>query len=246
MISVENNRAEFIQKLEEGIEDLGISYSSEQLEQLWEYYRFFIKENKKYNLSTITEPEEVIKKHFLDSLVILKQLNFDSKKRWLDIGTGAGFPGMVLKLFLPGDSFYLLDSSAKKVNFLNQLIYKLGLNGIDATHGRAEDLAQLGEWRGSFDYICSRAVASLNVLLEYAVPFLKIGGFAYLYKGPEYKEEIEKAAEALDVLGAEIKEAIELDVPGLEAERYLIVVEKTKATPKKYPRRAGIPKKRPL
>lgn len=243
---MEINKEIFIEQLEKGIKSLDISYSSEQLQQLWEYYLFFIEENKKYNLSTITEPEEVIKKHFLDSLVILNQLNFDQRKRWLDIGTGAGFPGMVLKLFLPGDSFYLLDSSSKKVNFLNQLIYKLGLSGIDATHGRAEDLAQIEEWRGSFDFVCSRAVASLNVLLEYAVPFLKIGGLAYLYKGPEYKEEIKEADNALDILGAKIKETIELDVPGLKAERYLIIVEKTNLTEEKYPRRAGIPKKRPL
>lgn len=243
---METNKKEFIKKLESGIRKLNISYSNEQLEQLWEYYLFFIQENKKYNLSTITEPDAVIKKHFLDSLVVLNQLNFEKRKRWLDIGTGAGFPGMVLKLFLPGDSFYLLDSSSKKVNFLNQLIYKLNLKGIDATHGRAEDLAQIEEWRGSFDYVCSRAVASLNVLLEYAVPFIKIGGSAYLYKGPEYKEEIKEAKNALDILGAEIKEAIELDVPGLEAERYLIVIEKTALTDDKYPRRAGIPKKRPL
>ncbi|TDP96005.1 16S rRNA (guanine527-N7)-methyltransferase [Halanaerobium saccharolyticum] len=243
---MEKNKKEFIKKLKDGIEELNISYSSEQLEQLWEYYRFFIEENKKYNLSTITEADAVIKKHFLDSLVILKQLNLEGRKRWLDIGSGAGFPGMVLKLFLPGDSFYLLDSSAKKVNFLNQLSYKLGLKGIDATHGRAEDLAQIGEWRSSFDYVCSRAVASLNILLEYAVPFLKIGGLAYLYKGPEYEEEIEAAQAALKTLGAEVEEIIELDVPGLEAERYLIVVKKTAKTPEKYPRRAGIPKKRPL
>ncbi|PXV64537.1 16S rRNA (guanine(527)-N(7))-methyltransferase RsmG [Halanaerobium congolense] len=240
------NKEKFISQLEKGIKDLDISYSNEQLQQLWEYYLFFIEENKKYNLSTITEPEEVIKKHFLDSLVILNQLNIDQRKRWLDIGTGAGFPGMVLKLFLPGDSFYLLDSSSKKVNFLNQLIYKLGLSGIDATHGRAEDLAKISEWRGSFDFVCSRAVASLNVLLEYAVPFLKIGGLAYLYKGPEYKTEIEEAKNALDILGAKIKKTIELDVPGLEAERYLIIVEKNNSTEEKYPRRAGIPKKRPL
>ena len=243
---MEINKKEFIVKLKEGIRALDISYSYEQLEQLWEYYLFFIEENKKYNLSSITEPEEVIKKHFLDSLVILNQMDFQIKKRWLDIGTGAGFPGLVLKLFLPGDSFYLIDSSAKKVNFLNQLIYKLGLKGIDATHGRAEDLAQLEDWRRSFDYVCSRAVASLNVLLEYAVPFLKIGELAYFYKGPEYEEEIKKAQTALDILGAEIKDKIKLEVPGLEAERYLIIVEKNFKTDRKYPRRAGIPKKRPL
>jgi 16S rRNA (guanine527-N7)-methyltransferase len=122
----------------------------------------------------------------------------------------------------------------------------LGLTGIDATHGRAEDLAQIEEWRSSFDYVTSRAVASLNILLEYAVPFLKIGGFAYLYKGPEYKEEIKEAENALKVLGAEIKEVKELDVPGLKAERYLIIVEKVSETEEKYPRRAGMPKKRPL
>ena len=243
---MEKTKNEFINKLKEGIDYLNIPYSREQLEQLWEYYLFFKDENKKYNLSTITEAEEVIKKHFLDSLVILSQLEMEGRRRWLDIGTGAGFPGLVLKLFLPGDSFYLLDSSAKKVNFLNQLIYKLNLKGIDATHGRAEDLAQIEDWRASFDYVTSRAVASLNVLLEYAVPFLKIGGLAYLYKGPEYKKEINEAQEALEILGAEIKDTIELDVPELKAERYLIVVEKIKKTDEKYPRRAGIPKKRPL
>lgn len=243
---MESNKKEFIKKLETGVKDLNISYSREQLQQLWEYYLFFIEENKKYNLSSITEPEEVIKKHFLDSLVILNHLDLEKRNRWLDIGTGAGFPGMVLKLFLPGDSFYLLDSSSKKVNFLNQLIYKLGLKGIDATHARAEDLAQIKEWRESFDHVCSRAVASLNILLEYTVPFLKIGSLAYLYKGPEYKEEIKEAATALDILGAQIKDTIKLNVPGLKAERYLIVVEKIENTAKKYPRRAGIPKKRPL
>ncbi|ADO78223.1 16S rRNA (guanine(527)-N(7))-methyltransferase RsmG [Halanaerobium praevalens] len=243
---MKTNKNEFIAKLKKGIEELDISYSQEQLEQLWEYYLFFISENKKYNLSTITEPEAVITKHFLDSLVILKELDFAQHKRWLDIGTGAGFPGMVLKLFLPGDSFYLLDSASKKVNFLNQLIYKLDLTGIEATHARAEDLAQLEDLRASFDYVCSRAVAALNVLLEYVVPFLKVGSLAYLYKGPEYKNEIEAAQTALATLGAEIKEIKELKVPGLEAERYLIIVEKKSQTDKKYPRRAGIPKKRPL
>lgn len=243
---MEISKNDFIKNLRAGIESLNISYSSEQLDQLWEYYRFFIAENKKYNLSSITDPEAVIKKHFLDSLVILNQLEFKSRKRWLDIGTGAGFPGLVLKLFLPGDSFYLLDSSSKKVNFLNQLIYKLNLKGIDATHGRAEDLAKLKDWRSSFDYVCSRAVASLDVLLEYVVPFLKINGLAYLYKGPEYKKEINEAENALAILGAEIESVIELNVPGLEAERYLILVKKIAATDKKYPRRAGIPKKRPL
>lgn len=243
---MEKNKNDFFASLKEGFEHLNISYSSEHLEQLWEYYLFFREENKKYNLSTITEADEVIKKHFLDSLVILSQLDIEPRKRWLDIGTGAGFPGLVLKLFLPGDSFYLLDSSAKKINFLNQLIYKLGLKGIDATHGRAEDLAQIEEWRASFDYVTSRAVASLNILLEYAVPFLKRGGFTYLYKGPEYKEEIKEAENALKVLGAEIKGVKELDVPGLKAERYLIIVEKVSETGEKYPRRAGMPKKRPL
>lgn len=243
---MKTNKNEFIASLKKGIEELNISYSYEQLEQLWEYYCFFISENKKYNLSTITEPEEVIKKHFLDSLVILKELDLGHHKRWLDIGTGAGFPGLVLKLFLPGDSFYLLDSSAKKVNFLNQLIYKLDLTGIEATHARAEDLAQLEELRGSFDYVCSRAVASLNILLEYVLPFLKVGSSAYLYKGPEYENEIEEAQTALASLGAEIEEVRELQVPGLKAERYLIVVKKKQKTDQKYPRRAGIPKKRPL
>ena len=240
------NKDDFINKLEAGLKQLAINYSQQQLYQLWQYYCFFKKENQKYNLSSITEPEQVIKKHFLDSLVILKHLDLKEKKRWLDIGTGAGFPGLILKLFLPGDSFYLLDSSAKKINFLNQLSYKLDIQGVRATHGRAEDLARVESWRSSFDHVTSRAVASLNILLEYAVPFLKVGGTAFLYKGPEYKNEIEAAENALEVLGAKIKETIELDVPGLEAARYLLVIEKLQKTAQKYPRRAGIPNKRPL
>ena len=243
---MEISKEKFISKLEKSIDDLNIPYSREQLDLLWEYYLFFKEENKKYNLSTITEPEEVIKKHFLDSLVVLKDLNLKQKKRWLDIGSGAGFPGLVLKIFLPGHSFYLLDSSAKKVTFLNQLIYKLNLKGVDATHGRAEDLARLEDWRSSFDYVTSRAVASLNVLLEYSIPFLKKGAYAFLYKGPEYQKEIKEAENALDILDSEITEKSSLDVPGLKAERYLITVKKTKNTNNKYPRRAGIPKKRPL
>lgn len=243
---MEINKKAFKAKLETGLNYLNIPYSKEQLAQLWEYYLFFKEENKKYNLSSITEAEEVIKKHFLDSLVILANLEVENHQRWLDIGTGAGFPGLVLKLFLPGDSFYLLDSSSKKVNFLNQLIYQLDLKGVDASHGRAEDFAKLKEWRASFDYVTSRAVASLNILLEYALPFLKIDGHAYFYKGPEYEKEIKEAKKALEILGGKIISIKELDVPDLDAERYLIVVKKTAKTNKKYPRRAGIPKKRPL
>ncbi|ADQ15789.1 16S rRNA (guanine(527)-N(7))-methyltransferase RsmG [Halanaerobium hydrogeniformans] len=243
---MKKNKVDFVDKLETGLNQLDIYYSQQQLEQLWEYYCFFETENKKYNLSSITKAEEVIKKHFLDSLVILNHLDLTGKKSWLDIGTGAGFPGLVLKLFLPGDSFYLLDSSAKKINFLKQLSYKLDLQGIRATHGRAEDLAKADGWRASFDHVTSRAVASLNILLEYTVPFLKLGGTAFLYKGPEYKKEIEDAENALDILGSQIKDTIKLDVPGLEAERYLLVIEKMQKTAPKYPRRAGIPNKRPL
>jgi 16S rRNA (guanine527-N7)-methyltransferase len=246
MIMMNLNKDEFIIELQSGLNQLNISYSSEQIEQLWEYYVFFITENKKYNLSAITEMKEVITKHFLDSAVILSQIELKSVKRWLDIGTGAGFPGLVLKLFLPGHSFYLVDSSSKKVNFLNQLIYKLNLSGVNAVHGRAEDLAKELDWRASFDFVTSRAVASLNVLAEYTVPFLRKGGSAFLYKGPEYQEEIDEAKNALKTLGAEVKETIELDVPGLNAERYLIILEKIEKTPSKFPRRPGIPNKRPL
>lgn len=244
MMNLDKNK--FLVKLKSGLNQLNISYSTEQIEQLWEYYVFFITENKKYNLSAITEMEEVITKHFLDSAVILTQIELKDVKRWLDIGTGAGFPGLVLKLFLPGHSFYLLDSSSKKINFLNQLIYKLGLSGVNAVPGRVEDLAKELEWRASFDFVTSRAVASTNILVEYTIPFLRKGGSAFLYKGPEYKKELDEAENALKILGTEIKKIVELDVPGLDAERYLIILEKTEKTPKKYPRRAGIPNKRPL
>jgi 16S rRNA (guanine527-N7)-methyltransferase len=237
---------QFKAELSSYLKQLQLKVDSCKLEQLWEYYIFFKEENQKYNLSSITEADQVIKKHFLDSLVILNYLVVDSGQKWLDIGTGAGFPGLVLKLFLPESQFVLLDSVAKKINFLNKLIYKLKLQDVKAIHARAEDLAKKEEWRAQFDHITSRAVASLNVLSEYAVPFLKIGGTAYFYKGPEYETELEEAKSALKTLGAVFKNAKKLAVPGLEAERYLITVEKVKLTPAKYPRRAGMPKKRPL
>jgi len=241
-----DNKQAFYKQLQEGLEKLNIAYSAEQLEQLWKYYKFFSSENKKYNLSSLTELQEVVKKHFLDSLAVLPYVKSGSRKRWIDIGTGAGFPGLVLKIFLPGDSFYLVDSSAKKVNFLNQLIYKLELDGIQALHARAEDLAQDQSWRESFDFTVSRAVASLNILAEYTLPFLKIGGKAYLYKGPDYKNELKEADKAVKTLGADCRDVKELDIPGLDAERYILILEKSEKTPKKYPRRPGIPKKRPL
>lgn len=240
------SKEKFNEKMIEGLDNLKLFYSSEQLEQLWIYFNFLKSENKKYNLTSITKADEVIKKHFLDSLALLPYINNKEKHRWLDIGTGAGFPGLVLKLFLPGDGFYLLDSSSKKVNFLNQLIYRLGVHGVEATHGRAEDLADIEGWRESFDFVTSRAVASMNVLLEYVLPFARVGGYCYLYKGPDYKNELYEAQNALDILGGELKKAKEINVPGLTAKRYILVIKKIKSTDKKYPRRAGIPKKRPL
>ncbi|MGM0602894.1 MAG: 16S rRNA (guanine(527)-N(7))-methyltransferase RsmG [Bacillota bacterium] len=240
------NKKEFKNKISSGLETLNIYYSTEQLEQLWVYYNFLKTENKKYNLTSIVEAEAVIKKHFLDSLALLPHINNEETHRWLDIGTGAGFPGLILKLFLPGDGFYLIDSSSKKINFLNQLIYKLKISGVEATHGRAEDLADIEGWRESFDFVTSRAVAPLNILLEYVLPFVRNAGFAYLYKGPDYKKEIDKADNALEVLGGRIEKTLKVDVPGLSAERYILMIRKTGYTDEKYPRRAGIPEKRPL
>lgn len=243
---MEVNKEKFTDRVRNGLETLNLYYSKEQLEQLWVYYNFLKTENRKYNLTSITDADAVIKKHFLDSLALLPYINNEEKHRWLDIGTGAGFPGLVLKLFLPGDGFYLIDSSSKKINFLNQLIYKLNISGVEATHGRAEDLADIEGWRESFDFVTSRAVAPLNILLEYVLPFVRKGGYGYLYKGPDYKKEINEADNALKTLGGKIEKILEVNVPGLSAERYIIVIKKIDITDKKYPRRAGIPGKRPL
>lgn len=239
-------RNEFKTRLARGLDKMEVGYNDNHLELLWIYKEFLLSENKKYNLTSITEPDEVITKHFLDSLAITMFQDFNPGKRMVDIGTGAGFPGLVLKIFFPDTQLILVDSLAKRIKFLNELVDKLGLQGINTIHERAEELGQNNKYREKFDSVISRAVASLNILSEYTLPLSRIGGSLFLYKGPDYINEIKEAENAISLLGGKISEIKNIEIPFLSEKRFIIKLTKKKKTPPKYPRRAGIPKKRPL
>jgi len=228
-----------------GFKGLNIDLSKEQLAQLNQYIEFLISENKKYNLTSITEPKEIVKLHFLDSAGIF--LKKDIKGKVLDIGTGAGFPGFIFKIINPELDLTLVESNLKKVNFLKLLQIELDLyKDIEVFHKRAEDLAHDDNYRYQYDYVTSRAVAPLNVLLEYTVPFCSEDGKILLFKGPSYQEELDNSQKAMDILNAKLINIYELDIPFLEVGRFVLEFKRTDITGQKYPRKAGIPKKRPL
>ncbi|MFW6022836.1 MAG: 16S rRNA (guanine(527)-N(7))-methyltransferase RsmG [Halanaerobiaceae bacterium] len=229
-----------------GIKKLGLEKKDKLFDDLWIYMNFLIEENNKYNLTAIDREEEIIGKHFLDSLVFFQKYNIKEHSRIIDIGTGAGFPGLVLKIYRPDLEILLLDSLKKRIGFLNELINKLSLNKIQAVHARAEELGNEKNYREKYDMSVSRAVASINILCEYTIPFVKIGGKAVYFKGPDYEKEIEEAEKAAKTLGGKITNTYQVNIPGIEGERYLVNIDKIKKTPSKYPRRPGMPKKRPL
>lgn len=204
------------------------------------YYVDLIEKNKVMNLTAITDKTDVYVKHFIDSVLPLKNIKNNSKI--LDVGTGAGFPGIPLKILNDTLNITLLDSLNKRINFLNEEIEKLGLSNIKAIHGRAEDYVNVS--RETFDYVVSRAVARLNTLLEYCLPYLKIGGYFIAYKSLDSEQEIVEAKNALKILGGEIEKNDKIDLEGNE--RTLIYIKKVKNTPKKYPRPQNKPKTQPL
>ncbi len=216
--------------------------SQEQFAQL---YQLLAEANKSLNLTRVTGQREVMVKHFLDSLEVLAwQPRLQGKI--LDVGSGAGFPGIPLKIARPELEIALIDSSQKKVNYLQKTIISLGLSGINAWQCRAEDLARQPQWRESFDIVTSRALAGLNILLELCLPLVKVGGSVIAYKGPAWQEELEKADAALLQLKATLVESWPYDLPFAMGERVLLIFSKTENTPRGFPRRAGIPRKRPL
>lgn len=222
---------------------LNIELSGDQIAKFSIYADRLVEWNEKVNLTSITEPEEIILKHFVDSLALLSLVQ---GKRLADIGTGAGFPGIPLKILLPEVEVYLVDSLAKRLDFLETVIKELKLTKVQTVHARAEDFARDPYYRETFDCVTSRAVARLPVLLEYAVPLLKKGGYFLAAKGSQAQEEVMESKKALTVLGAEVKD-IKLFNLGAEAEhRAIILVEKTSSTPPAYPRKAGTPGKKPL
>ena len=229
-----------------GVEQLGFSLEKRQLEQFYRYYEILIEKNKVMNLTAITEYEEVIQKHFLDSISIVLWSGFKKNASVIDVGTGAGFPGIPLKIAFPDLQVLLLDSLKKRVNFLNEVINELGLSQITAVHGRAEDFARKADYREKF-YLCtSRAVANLSTLSEYCIPFVKVGGYFVSYKSGKVEEELLQAKKAISVLNGRVEDTVSFLLPGTDIERALIVVRKEKEVSVKYPRKAGMPSKEPL
>ena len=234
------------QILNEGCRQMGISLTEEQTEQFMLYYEKLIEVNRVMNLTAITEFEDVMRKHFLDSLTLVKAADIKNVKRVLDLGTGAGFPGIPLKIAFPDTEFVLLDSLNKRVKFLHNIIELCRLKKIQAVHGRAEELAGKKEYRESFDLCVSRAVANLSSLSEYCLPYVEKGGLFVSYKSGNIQEELEAAGYAIQILGGRIKDTVKFKLPGSDMDRSLVVIEKIRETPARYPRRAGIPSKEPL
>lgn len=218
-----------------------------QIEQFQQYYDLLVEWNQKINLTAITEYDEVIKKHFLDSCLLLCKYSYEqfNGKRVIDVGTGAGFPGIPLALLLPKTQFTLVDSLNKRVEFLSLVIQTLQVENVEVFHGRAEDLGRDEHFREQYDYCVSRAVAELPLLLEYCSPFIKVNGRLLLYKSKKMHEEIEKSNNALQTLNCQVKD-YKLLTSDKEFERYMLEIEKIESTPEKYPRKAGKPKKKPL
>ena len=235
---------EFSNLMKEYGKEIQIKFTEEQLQKFYKYMNMLIEWNKKINLTAIIEPKEIILKHFMDSLTILKYVNDNEKM--LDVGTGAGFPGIPIKIMNENIEITLLDSLNKRINFLNEVINKLELKNISAIHSRIEDYGKNNKYREKYDIVTSRAVANLATLSEYMLPMLKIKGKSICMKGSDIKEEVKNSKRAIDILGGEIVNIEELVLPKSDNRRNLIIIEKKKNTPLKYPRKAGIPSKEPL
>lgn len=209
------------------------------------YKKEIEKWSKKVNLTSIREDEEFIVKHIIDSLMLLKKIEVPYGARIIDVGTGAGFPGIPIKIWRKDINVYLMDSNKKKADFLESAIKKLGLKETYVIYGRAENFGKKPEYRESFDFAVARAVSALNVILELCLPFVRIGGFFVALKGKEPEKEIEQARDAVEILGGKIKDVVYYELPG-KIHRSMVIVEKMRKTPEKYPRREGIPEKKPL
>lgn len=234
----------FKEEMEISLKALGVNLNDEQIESFYDFMNILIEKNKVMNLTGITDPKEVILKHFIDSLTILKYI--DKNSRVIDVGTGAGFPGLPLKMVENTLKMTLLDSLNKRINFLNEVIDFTDLEEIKTIHGRAEDFGKNDEYREKYDVATSRAVAPLNVLLEYMIPFIKVGGKCVCMKGSNCDDEIENAKNAVKTLGGEIEKIERFSLPNSDNNRTILIIKKVKKTEEQYPRNAGIPTKKPL
>jgi len=228
------------------LKKIDINYNEETIRSFKKYKDLIIEWNKKINITSIDSEEEIYLKHFIDSIIIKKYVIIKKGSKTIDIGTGGGFPGIPLKLIDNDMRITLLDSLNKRIKFLNEVVKELNLEEVDCIHARAEELGQDKNYREKYDYGFSRAVASLNVLLEYSLPFIKKNGLFIAFKGSNFKDEIQESKNALNILGGEIIDIKEYSLPETDISRSMIVVKKIKDIPKKYPRKPGTPNKKPL
>lgn len=234
-----------IKTLKENIGAMKTSLTNSQLNKLADFNEFLQMENRKYNLTAINNPEEVAIRHFLDSLYLAEAESFQKASKIIDIGSGAGFPGMPLAIAYPQKKFLLVDSLKKRIEFINKAVDILDLTNVRATHQRAEAMAKEKKHRESYDFVTARAVASMNILVEYCLPFVRLGGFFVAMKFGESDEELSNSMNAIEILGGKVVNAMEYSLKN-DKEFKLIEIEKIKETPIKYPRRPGMASKRPL
>lgn len=225
---------------------INVNLTEYQCQQFFDYYKLLILWNRKMNLTAITQFKAVLIKHFQDSLAIAQYYDFQERKKIIDVGTGAGFPGIPIKIAFPNTEIVLLDSLNKRITFLENVVEKLNLTSIKCIHGRSEDFGRKDEYREKFDLCVSRAVANLAVLSEYCLPFIKVKGCFVSYKAGNLTEELRSAEQAIKILGGDIRKVEEYQLAGTDMERTLVKIEKIKSTSKKYPRTAGKPVKEPL
>lgn len=232
--------------LVEGLQDLGLSLSDSQIE-MFEIYKELIKDwNNKINITSITEDKDIYIKHFLDSATIFKSGLIKNGASIIDVGTGGGFPGLPIKIINQKTNITLLDSLNKRIVFLNEVIDKIGFSNMVAIHGRAEEFGKMPEYREKFDITVSRAVAALNVLCEYCLPFVKVGGYFIAMKSTNVDDELKQANNAIKILGGTLSKSLDVTIPNTDITHRLIIIKKTRQTPTKYPRGSGKPKKKPL
>lgn len=234
------------EKLYELCKNNEIDLSDKQLEQFQIFYDYMIEMNQVMNLTSITEEDEVILKHFYDSMSVVKHYDFNQGEYVIDVGTGAGFPGIPLAILLPGIQFTLMDSLNKRITFLKNVVEKCGLKNVECIHSRAEELAKNEKYREKYDICVSRAVANLSILLEYCIPFIKKGGKFISYKSISSEEELSASKNAQNKLCCKLKNNISFELPDTDNKRNFLIFEKFDLTASKYPRNNGIPRKKPL
>lgn len=232
--------------LKKGIEDLGLKCSDETIDKFSKYRELLVEWNQKMNLTGIEEEKEVYIKHFLDSVAAVKKGYIKDGMSIIDVGTGAGFPGLPLRICLENSKVTLLDSLNKRINFLSEVCTNINIDDIELIHGRAEDFGKDEKYREQYDIATARAVAGLPILMEFCVPFIKVGGYFVCLKGPNADTELEESRKAMEVLGLEFVEKIDVELPEIELKHNIVVFKKVNSTPAKYPRKAGKPVKTPI